>query len=142
MFRKDYIQKLLEQLSIAIAKVIVNVNKANEDGNTSEALEISDSALQSEFDLELNDLIALHPEETIGFLTEQKQLIPGKLNLLADLLFATTNAYEKSGNNIIAKNLLKKTLLLYEYVNLTEKTFLQSRQQNINTIKTRLYELE
>ncbi|MCW3084672.1 MAG: hypothetical protein JWP12_2038 [Bacteroidetes bacterium] len=142
MFRKDYIQKLLEQLSIAIARVITDVTKTNADGNTNEALEISDAALQSEFDLKLNDLIALHPEETIGFLTEQKQLIPGKLNLLADLLFATTNVYEKSENNIIAKNLLEKTLLIYEYVNLTEKTFLQSRQKNITTIKARLYELE
>lgn len=135
MFRKDYIQKQLEQLGRVIAKVIADLSGLKTDGATDEGLRLARNTMQAELDVELNDLIALKPDDTIEFLIAEKQLIPGKLNLLADLLFATLPLYEESGQELIAENLREKTLLLYEYVNLSERTFSATRQQNIAALK-------
>lgn len=142
MFRKDYIQKQLEQLGRVIAKVMADLAGLNNDGKAEEGIRLAGQTLQSEFDLELNDLIALKEEETIAFLRDEKNLAPGRLNLLADLLFTTADAFRESEQQMIAVNLDRKTLLLYEYVNLTERTFSALRQQHIEALKLKRYESE
>ena len=141
MFRKDYLQKQLEQLGRVIAKVIADLSGLK-NGMNDEGIRLTAGTLQSELDVELNELIALKPQETILFLSEEKRLAPGKLNLLADLLFATLPLYEESGQQLIAENLSEKTLLLYEYVNLAERTFSATRQQHIAALKQKRYEPE
>lgn len=77
-------------------------------------------------------------EHLIEHLTKNKNLISGKLNLLADLLFETAELYEKSEKQNIAKNLYQKVLIIYNYVNETEKTFSENRQEKIRTIKFKI----
>ena len=138
MFKKDYIEKQLEQLALAIAKVISQITNTKLQGKSDSGITIADEFLRTEFDVESAKLAAMDNEHLIEHLTKTKNLISGKLNLLADLLFETAELYEKSEKQNIAKSLYQKTLIIYNYVNETEKTFSENRQEKIRTIKFKI----
>lgn len=138
MFKKDYIEKQLEQLALAIAKVISQITNTKLQGKPDSGITIADEFLRTEFDVGLAKLAAMDNEHLIEHLTKNKNLISGKLNFLADLLFETAELYEKSEKQNIAKSLYQKTLIIYNYVNETEKTFSENRQEKIRTIKFKI----
>lgn len=138
MFKKDYIEKQLEQLALAIAKVISQLTNSKMNGETSSGILIADEFLRTEFDVELAKLAAMDNEHLINHLTKNKNLNTGKLNLLADLLFETAQLFEKSGKKQIADYLNHKTLIIYNYVDETEKTFSQNRQEKITILKLKI----
>lgn len=138
MFKKDYIQKQLEQLALAVAKVISQLTNSKMNGETSSGILIVDEFLRTEFDVELAKLAAMDKKHLIEHLTKNKNLNTGKLNLLADLLFETAELYEKSEKRLIANYLYQKTLIIYNYVNKTEKTFSQNRQEKITILKLKI----
>ncbi|OFY85507.1 MAG: hypothetical protein A3F72_10055 [Bacteroidetes bacterium RIFCSPLOWO2_12_FULL_35_15] len=138
MLKKDYIEKQLEQLALAIAKVISQITNSKMQGNPDSGIIIADEFLRSEFDVELAKLAAMDKEHLIEYLTTHKNLKSAKLNLMANLLFETAELYERSQKENIAKNLYERTLIIYDYVNETEKTFSQHRQEKIRTIKLKI----
>lgn len=138
MLKKDYIEKQLEQLALAIAKVISQITNSKMQGKPDSGIIIADEFLRAEFDVGLAKLAAMDKEHLIEHLTIHKNLKSGKLNLLADLLFETAELYEKFEKENIAKNLYERTLIIYDYVNKTEKTFSQYRQEKITTIKLKI----
>lgn len=138
MLKKDYIEKQLEQLALAIAKVISQITNSKMQGKPDSGIIIADEFLRAEFDVELAKLAAMDKEHLIEHLTIHKNLKSGKLNLLADLLFETAELYEKSEKENIARNLYERILIIYDYVNKTEKTFSQNRQEKITSIKLKI----
>jgi hypothetical protein len=138
MFKKDYIEKQLEQLALAIAKVISEFTNAKIQSKHGSGITIADEFLRTEFDVELAKFAAMDNEHLIEYLTIKKNLKSAKLNLLADLLYETAGLYESSENVLIANNLYKKILIIYNYVNETEKTFSQNRQEKITTLKLKI----
>ena len=138
MFKKDYIQKQLEQLALAIAKVINQLTNLKMNGELDSGVLIADEFLKAEFDVELAKLAAMDQEHFIGYLTKNKNLNPDKLNLLADLLFETAELYQRAEKKQIADYLNQKTLIIYNYVNETEKTFSQNRQEKITILKSKI----
>ena len=138
MFKKDYIEKQLEQLALAIAKVISQFTNAKMQGKHGSGITIADEFLRTEFDVELAKLAAMDNEHLIEHLTINKNLKSAKLNLLADLLYETAGLYESSENVLIANNLYQKIVIIYNYVNETEKTFSQNRQEKITTLKLKI----
>jgi len=140
MYRKDYLQKQLEQLGRVIAKAMDAIAGLKKDGLILEGIRLADENLQSEFNLGINDLMLLKPEETIAFLRDEKKLAPAQMDLLADLLFEMVGLYEADEQQLAVSNLADKTLLIYEYVNLSEKTFSLVRQQKTEALKAKRYE--
>jgi hypothetical protein len=138
MFRKDYIEKQLEQLALVIAKIISEITQAKEQQQFDSGITIADEFLKAEFDVELAKIAAMDNEHLIDFLTTTKNLNTGKLNLLGDVFFETATLYELNKNTSIAKNVYEKTFLIYNYVNEREKTFSQSRQEKISLLKQKI----
>jgi len=142
MFRKDFLEKQLETLGLAISELIGDFLNPNQEGTSGKETKEVNEVLEREFGIDLEEIRTLEPEKLIGHLANTKKLKTGKINLLADLLFATAQFYENSEKPGFAKDLYLKTQLLYEYVDKEEKTFSEARQQKINTIKDKNYESE
>jgi len=84
----------------------------------------------------LDEFNEVDSTDIINYLTEHKKLNTGKLNILADLLFATTQIIEKSEEEIKTKTFYNKLLLIYNYIDEKDKTFSASRQEKVTTIKS------
>ena len=138
MLRKDFIEKQLEQLSIAIAKALSEITKAKGEGKTESAIFISDELMQREFDIPLNELISIESETVIEYLIKKKQLSLAKTELLADALFASAQVYEDAGKQMEAENIYKKLMIIYTYINETGKTFSLNREERITLIKSKI----
>lgn len=138
MLKRDFLQKQLEQLGIVIAKLIEKMTQLQSGADVQGIQKISDEVLQSEFDLNLETILALQEEAFISMLSENKKFSTGHLSLLAEVLFKLGESYERAGNPLFANNINKKTLLLLEYVTETDKTFSADRQEKINDLKSKL----
>jgi len=138
MFRKDFLEKQLEQMGLVISKLIGEFLDPKKDISRELRMEKVKETLKSEFELELKELNTIDKEGLIGHLTTNKQLKTGQLNLLADLLFATIPFTENSEIPDPAKALIPKILTIYEYVNSTEKTFSAVREQKITILKSKI----
>jgi hypothetical protein len=136
MIRKDYIEKQLEQLAIALAKLVSELMKSKSEGTIENGMAQANEFCKTEFDISLNEFNEIDSANIINYLTEQKKLNTGKLNILADLLFATTQIIEKSEEEINTKILYNKLLLIYNYIDEKDKTFSASRQEKVTTIKS------
>jgi hypothetical protein len=136
MIRKDYLEKQLEQLAIALAKLVSELIKSKSEGNIETGIEQANEFCKTEFDITLNEFNEIDSAELISYLTKNKQLNTGKLNILADLLFATTQIIEKSEEEIKTKTFYNKLLLIYNYIDEKDKTFSASRQEKVTTIKS------
>lgn len=138
MFRKDFVEKQLEQMGLVISKLIGDFLDPEQNISTGLRMEKVKETLKSEFDLEPDELNTIEEQELIGHLIKNKQLKTAQLNLLADLLFATIPIIENSEIPDPAKALIPKILTIYEYVNSTEKTFSEAREQKITTLKSKI----
>jgi hypothetical protein len=138
MLRKDYLGKQLEQLSVAIAKLISEIAKKNINGDASSAIDLANEFSKTEFDISIEEIIAMDSEQVLSYLTTNKKLSTARIDLLADLLFATTNVYEKCEKKIAAKSLYQKILKMYEHVNEADKTFSLNRQEKITILKSKI----
>ncbi len=138
MIRKDYIEKQLEQLSIAISKIIAEIRKAQTVTQINSAISISTEFLKKECECSLEEISKTEPSQTIEFLTQKKKISTEKINLFAELLYEISVSYEKSGKYELAIDLNKKLLTIYNYLNETDKTFSLKRQEKITIIKSKL----
>ncbi|MBK7184201.1 MAG: hypothetical protein IPH89_15540 [Bacteroidetes bacterium] len=136
MIRKDYLEKQLEQLAIALAKLVSELLKSKSEGSIKTGIEQANEFCKTEFDITLNEFNEVDSADIIHYLTEDKKLNTGKLNILADLLFATTQIIEKSEEEIKTKTIYTKLLLIYNYIDEKDKTFSASRQEKVTTIKS------
>jgi hypothetical protein len=136
MIRKDYLEKQLEQLAIALAKLISELTKSKSEGNLEAGISQANEFCKTEFDITLDEFNEVDSTDIINYLTEHKKLNTGKLNILADLLFATTQIIEKSEEEIKTKTFYNKLLLIYNYIDEKDKTFSASRQEKVTTIKS------
>lgn len=138
MIRKDYIEKQVEQLALVIARIISEITNAKASGKVDSGITIADEFLKTEFDVEFAKLAAMDKQHLVDYLIKNKNIHLYKLDLLADVLFATAELHEKSEKQNIAKSLYEKTLLIYQYVNNKQKTFSQIRQEKISQLNSKL----
>ncbi|MGZ6416825.1 MAG: hypothetical protein ACXVDW_21775, partial [Bacteroidia bacterium] len=87
MLRKDYLGKQLEQLSVAIAKLISESAKINKHDEADSAIDLANEFSKTEFDISIEEIIAMNSEQLLSYLTRIKKLSTAKIDLLADLLF-------------------------------------------------------
>ncbi|MBL0328909.1 MAG: hypothetical protein IPP64_05695 [Bacteroidetes bacterium] len=138
MIRKDYIEKQVEQLALVIARIISEMTNAKTSGKIDSGISIADEFLKTEFDVEFAKLAVMDKQHLVNYLIKNKNIHIHKLDLLADVLFATAELHEKSEKNNIAKSLFEKTLVIYTFVNNEQKTFSQTRQEKISQINSKL----
>lgn len=128
--KSDYIQKVIEQLTFFLGKVLGLVD----DGKFEEAEAMIDEKVDEVTSLKKD---ALEESSMEDFHKHIKELSLLQVGALADLLLHDIRLKEKAGKEL-NNEWLSKGVFLFEYLEKEEKTFSFDRQQKIQEIKSRM----
>jgi hypothetical protein len=140
MIKRDFLKRQLEELGRAIAKVIEDAQKLKEEGKVNEGIIKVNEAINDTFHLSVEDIVHIPLTNFIEVLVNEKKLSVTHLNYLGNLLYKATELDEQKNQMTNIKNLHEKILALFDYVNLTEKTFSFERDTKIKAIEGLLKE--
>lgn len=138
MFRKDFLEKQLEQIGLVVTKLLSDLLPLKNQNNTNLGLEKINEVLKGEFDLSLQTIRELNITGLLDYLTATKNFKAGHLDLLADTLHASIDFAKPEEQKILCE----KVLLIFEHVNQLNKTYSSDRQQKINNLNKHIYELK
>jgi hypothetical protein len=122
---KDYILREVEKMTLMMARLVGFKEEAKPD----EFIELADTMLQNEFDIKLDELLALSADDFDLFLVKGNHKAD-KLNALAQLLYMHAEPFSPSPQTLAT---LQKILLIFEWL---EKKHHSSSFQNINKQNT------
>lgn len=135
MIQRDFIKRQLEELGRAIGKIISDILKLKELGKVDEGIVIAQETLESTFDLDIENLLSLPLNNFVETLIKEKKYSSVHLNYLGDVLLITAELYEQKGEKQRSKELYQRVLIIFNYVDQTEKTFSLERNNKIEKIK-------
>lgn len=135
MIQRDFIKRQLEELGRAVAKIISDILKLKELGKVDEGIVLAQETLESTFDLDIENLLSLPLNNFVETLIKEKKYSSVHLNYLGDVLFITAELYEQKGEKQRSKELYQRVLIIFNYVDQTEKTFSLERNNKIEKIK-------
>ena len=130
MIKKDYIERLTEQIAQLIARLMGK--------NIKESLEIIEEAYTSWFKISADVLIDIKEEEIINFLSKEKNFHVYQLELLAEIMAKEGAVYFNKNEKNKSKNILKKALILFEFVDEKQQLYSLERLSTIKKIKNQL----
>ncbi len=135
MIQRDFIKRQLEELGRAVAKIISDILKLKELGKVDEGIVITQETLKNTFDLDIENLLSLPLNNFVETLIKEKKYSSVHLNYLGDVLFAAAELYEQKGEKKRSKELYQRVLVIFNYVDQTEKIFSLERNNKIEKIK-------
>ncbi|MDO9185647.1 MAG: hypothetical protein Q7W13_06520 [Bacteroidia bacterium] len=135
MIQRDFIKRQLEELGRAVAKIISDILKLKELGKVDEGIVIAQETVESTFDLDIENLLSLPLNNFVETLIKEKKYSSVHLNYLGDVLLITAELYEQKGEKQRSKELYQRVLIIFNYVDQTEKTFSLERNNKIEKIK-------
>lgn len=130
MIKKDYIERLTQQIAALLAELMGK--------ETKEALEIIDKAYDIWLKLSRKELLALGTNELFILLVEEKEMKAHQLELLAEMMTKEGEIYLKENDKDKAKLSLEKALRLFEFVDEAQQLYSMERQATMQHIKNQL----
>lgn len=134
MVQRDYIQRMIEQISKMIA--LLMGMKVPEDKIT-----IINEAYEEWLKTNPDYLRKLTSDNIVEVLTRGKGYTVEQLEFLAELMVEEAKAEAEMGNQVIAAGLFRKSLALFDYVNQEQQLFSIDRMKKITDIEKRLKEI-
>ncbi len=138
MIQRDFIKRQLEEFGRAFGKVISDILKLKTEGKVSEGITLSQGTLKDSFDLDIEKILSMPLSNFIESLVEDENMSLVHLGCLGDLFYVTAELYEEEEEKEKAKHLYQKVLTIFDYLNLTERTFSLERNYKMETIKFRI----
>ncbi|MDP1744262.1 MAG: hypothetical protein Q8L90_01720 [Bacteroidota bacterium] len=138
MIQRDFIKRQLEELGRAIGKIISDILKLKELGKVDEGIVIAQETLESTFDLDIENMLSLPLDSFVETLIKEKKYSSVHLNYLGDVLFAAAELFEQKDEKKRSKELNQRVLIIFNYIDQTEKTFSLERNNKIEKIKNNL----
>ncbi len=135
MIQRDFIKRQLEELGRTIGKVISDMLKLKERGMVNEGITLLQETLKNSFDLDIEKIFSLPLENFIETLVKEKKLSSAHLSYVGDIIYATAELFEQKKEIEKAKKLYQKVLIIFNYIDQTEKTFSLERKNKIEKIK-------
>ncbi len=130
MEQRDYLKKQIDQLGIVLAKMFSDLLGLKSSGQIDIGLEITDHALKSELDYDIQDLINIPTDDFINTLKGQRNLTDDNLDKLAEILLLIADSRQEDN-----KMLYEKCLTIYTYLEKTENIYSLDRQWKIERIE-------
>ncbi|MFL5763777.1 MAG: hypothetical protein ACJ77K_07515 [Bacteroidia bacterium] len=138
MLRRDYLQKQLEELARVLGKMLDEILKLRTEGKTDEAYALAKESLIEKFELDMENILALSLADFKNLVIESNRSNPVQLSYLADLLYTSATLSKEKGERGQALELFKRSLMIYEYLDKSQRTYSAERHEKINNIKKEL----
>lgn len=128
MYRRDYIQRLLEELARSIHRSL----GLRKEGRTDEALEQIREAYPSYFKIDAERIAYVEPEDLLTIFSGEFALKNEQVEALAMVLQAEGEVLSAKSDAVEARDRFQKALLLYEFLEQHDtRTFSVQRKNNI-----------
>ena len=137
MIQRDFIKRQLEELGRAIGKVISEILKLKEQGKLDEGIVMTQKTLEGTFDLDFENVLSIPSDNIVETLIKEKKYSSVHLNYLGDVLFTCAELFEQKGEKKKSKELYQRVLIIFNYIDQTEKTFSLERNNKIEKIKSK-----
>jgi hypothetical protein len=137
MRQDDYYLKQIDLLGKILGKIVSDILKTNSTDDVMEGFEAAAQALKNEVGINLNDLLNKNNDEIVTFLQQDKKLNNNHLEKLAEILFELG----KEHHSEYKKNLFKKSLTIYSFVNNNSSTYSIERVNKMDKINKILINL-
>lgn len=134
MIQKDYIQRMIEQISKVLG-LLMGMDVPEEK------IKIINEAYAHWLKTNPDYLRKLSPEDIVEVLVRGKGFTVEQMEFLAELMAEEGKAEAENGNTVIAADLWRKTLVLFDYVNEEQRLFSFERMGRIDDVKSRLEEI-
>ena len=131
MIQKDYIQRMIEQISKVLG-LLMGMDVPEEK------IKIINEAYAHWLKTNPDYLRKLSPDDIVEVLVRGKGYTVEQMEFLAELMAEEGKAEAEKGNTVIAVDLWKKTLVLFDYVDEVQQLFSFERRGKIEDIKSRL----
>ena len=126
MIRRDYIERLTQQIAELIAKMI--------GLNVEEKMEFIDKAFDEWLHLDPEELENIPEEELLLFLIQKKKFNIHQLELLAEILAKRGETFFENKQFPKATDQLKKSLIIFEEVEAKQQLYSIERQKTLEQI--------
>lgn len=123
MEQRDYFMRQVELFWQVLGKLLVKILEMK---NSNEIVEIANKILCQELGLNSNELVNITIEE----LLKNEKINNVNLEKIADILYFIFENSDTKEKTLLAK----KCLEIYEYLNISEKTYSLERQQKISKL--------
>jgi hypothetical protein len=138
MQKRDFLLKQLEEFATVMSKVISRILQLRNENKTDEAYTLAKKSLIEKFELDMENILALSVDDFRKVVVETNSSNPVQLNYLAELLYTTAGLLKEKNEHDKTKDLFIKSLVIYEHLNRTDRTFSAERQEKIENIKRQL----
>lgn len=134
MKQNDYFIKQIYNLGRILGKILADLLSLKSQGEVIEIMENTAQSLNSELDLDLNELSNISNIDIIKFLQEDKKFNDDHLEKIAEILFELGSVI----NNDFEINFLEKSLTIFDYLNQISLTYSVDRIAKMEKIRTML----
>ncbi|MXN89810.1 hypothetical protein GR160_01090 [Flavobacterium sp. Sd200] len=135
MEKRDYLESQIEQLGLVLKNIIgFLIGKKSPGLETSKQL--ASLALKAELGFDPDEAVMLGDDDFLQRLIDTGKFNEGNYEKLADVLYLMAQEQLQTENRGEAKQLFNKSLLLYRYLERTEKKYSFYRNSRIVAIQS------
>jgi len=131
MEQRDYLMRQIEQLGQVLAQMLARLLGIKQRGKGNIGLEEIRQTYKNELDIDLEELIKIPEYDLIAFLIGKNKNFENHFEVLADILKTTAENYLKNNKLEEYKSLLRKSILILEYLQTSGKDYSMNRMLKI-----------
>jgi hypothetical protein len=133
MGQEDYLLREIEKIAIMLRYILGKLtgNKENPSISVERQFEETNELLFKEINFDLDSFLKLNESESKEYISHLKGNSSENLQLLAEIIYQLGLNAKREDRSVY----LEKTLQLYEFCNLADKTYSLDREAKINKIK-------
>lgn len=132
MEQQDYLKRQIDQIGRIIGKILTDFIGLKNKGQINDGIELTNQALKSELDLDMDELINLTQDQFISTLIK-KNLTNESLNKFAEILLLIADNRKEN-----PKELREKCIAIYEYLEKVDTIYSLDRQWKIERLRNML----
>jgi hypothetical protein len=132
--KRDYLMQQIEQLGQVLGQMLAYLLGLKGHGSASLSLDEIRQVYDDRLNLPLDLILNTPKARIIRLLTEKVNYMDRHLEKMADVLNETGDLYEASGDPDNAGDLWEKSLLIYTYLQETDRSFSMERMQKISLL--------
>jgi len=133
MEKQDYLKRQIDQLGKVLAELLGKITGSGKNTDASETLEIVSQVLDENLNWDIEQLLNIPEDNFIDTIKDNQLLDDVNIETLADVLVEVA---EHNPSN--EEELLKRALLMYEYLEQSNKTFSFTRNQKMGEVQQKL----
>lgn len=133
MEKQDYLKRQIDQLGKVLGELLAKIIGSGKNPDASETLKVVSQVLNENLDWNIDQLLEIPENEFIDTIIGNQLLNKLNIEALADLLVETAKHHSANKNR-----LLKRALMMYEYLEKSNKTFSFTRNQKMESVKKEL----